>query len=135
MPRAPELLQKIRSHPKRSFEIFLAICYAIGFFLHLLDLFSFRLNFSHMEGIWRSWIIYLFIGDLITAIFLIKKPNWGIVGFHIIAISQLIAYWGFQNYFGKQDFLIVFHILTLTIYWKIVARLKRQEYGDKARYK
>ena len=81
-----------------------------------------------MNQIWKIWIVYLLVADPITVFLLLKKKSWGIVSFHIVAISQLIAYWGYQNIFGRQDFLVIFHILTLAIYWKIYAKEKRRSF-------
>jgi hypothetical protein len=125
------LAQKIRENPRQSFVYALAVCYAAGFSLHVLDIFDLRLSFSSMDSLWKRWTLYLLFADLLTAILLIKKQSWGIVCFQIVALSQLIAYWHYQYIFGRQDFLVVFHVLTLAIYWKIYAKEKSRLYKDK----
>lgn len=124
-----EVLKTIRANPKKSFIYFLSASYFVGFALHTLDVFGLRLDFSHLSELHQKWIIALLVGDFLTAVLLLKKPIMGIVLFHIVAISQLVAYWGYQDIFGRQDFLIVFHVLTLAIYWKIFAREQVRRHG------
>lgn len=90
--------------------------YAVGFILHLLDIFGLRLNFMDMNNLWRSWIIFLLLFDFIAAIGLFLKKWWGQGAFVLVAISQLVAYLKFSDVFGGQDFLIYFHLYTLIIY-------------------
>jgi uncharacterized membrane protein (DUF2068 family) len=94
----------------------LACLYFLGGVLHVLDLFDLRLKFSELENYWKSWISYLCIMDLITAVGLWRLKQWGIYCFLTVAISQLIAYIGFQSYFGNQYSLIVFHLVTILIF-------------------
>ena len=94
----------------------LACLYFLGGVLHILDLFDLRLKFSGLETYWKIWIIYLCIMDLITAVGLWGFKRWGVYCFLIVAASQLIAYIGFQKYFGNQFSLIVFHLLTVLIF-------------------
>jgi uncharacterized membrane protein len=54
--------------------------------------------------------------DLITAVGLWRLERWGVYCFLILAISQLIAYIGFQHYFGNQSSLIAFHLITIFIF-------------------
>lgn len=82
--------------------------------LYIFDIFDLRLKFSGMTLV---WIYYLVIMDLITAYGLIKLKKWGIYFFLIIALSQLVAYVVFNKYFGPQYPLIVFHLITLMIYF------------------
>lgn len=106
----------------------LAAFYALGFLLHFLDVLDLRLTYSTMSDVWKAWTVYLLVFDLITAGLLIYRPKWGAVLFHIVALSQLVAYFGFQEVFGRQDALIIFHVISLVFYWKIVARIKRSEF-------
>lgn len=103
----------------KSFSIFkliLAVFYFIGFLLHALDVANIRLNFSEMDLIWKSWILFLLIFDLLASIGLFLRKPWGDFLFILIAMTQLIAYIGFSSFFGEQGFLIVFHIICLAIY-------------------
>lgn len=123
-PRSSSLLS--------NFLIILAICYLGGFILHALDILNIRLKFSEMNFLWKTWIIYLAVFDLLTAIGLFYKKSWGEVLFLLIATSQLFAYTRFQHIFGKQYFLIYFHITCVVIYvilktlviWKQIQRTK-----------
>ena len=125
------LAQKIRENPRRSFVYALAFCYAVGGLLHLLDVLDLRAEFSKMDPTQKNWTLFLLIADLLTAVLLLKRQVWGLFGFHLVAISQLIAYGVYQDIFGRQDFLMIFHIATLTIFWKIYAREKRQFYDSR----
>lgn len=104
---------------KQCFSIFkrtLAVLYFIGFLLHALDVMNLRLNFSEMDLIWKSWILFLLIFDLLASIGLFLRKLWGELLFILIASAQLIAYVGFPSFFGEQESLIVFHIICLTLY-------------------
>ena len=94
----------------------LSVLYLIGASLHVLDLFDLRLHFSEMNFIWKVWILYLCVFDLFASFGLWKQTRWGKALFVFIATSQLVAYVGFQYFFGQQYFLIAFHILTLAIF-------------------
>ncbi len=94
----------------------LAIFYFSGAILHMFDLFDLRLSFSEMNTTWRTWTVYLTIGDLIASYGLWNLKKYGLYSFFLISISQLIAYSFFKDFFGNQIFLIGFHFLTLTIY-------------------
>ncbi|MBS1968828.1 MAG: hypothetical protein JSU04_00885 [Bdellovibrionales bacterium] len=95
----------------------LAAFYFIGFLLHFADVLGLRLKFSELSTGWKFWIIYLGLMDLAAAVGLWFQHTGGIVLFLIVAISQLIAYIGFRNYFGDQISLIYFHLGTLAIYF------------------
>lgn len=105
----------------------LAIFYFIGFGLHVFDLLGLRLNFASMSAVWKIWIVYLTVLDFFAAVLLLYRPLVGVFLFHTVAISQLYAYLVHEDFFGRQDFLVIFHVLTLTIYWKITAREKRHQ--------
>lgn len=94
----------------------LACFYFLGGVLHVLDLFDLRLKFSELENYWKFWISYLCIMDFATAIGLWRLERWGIYCFLLVAISQLVAYLGFKQYFGNQYSLIGFHLATLLIF-------------------
>ena len=69
----------------------LAAFYFLGFFLHILDIFNLRLNYSEMPTLWKTWIVYLTVFDLAAAVGLWRKKIWGEMAFITVAISQLIA--------------------------------------------
>ena len=94
----------------------LALLYFFGACLHGLDLIDLRLHFSEMDFVWKAWIVYLFIFDLIASAGLWMGKRWGIATFMLVAISQLFAYLWYRSFFGDQVFLVVFHILTLTLF-------------------
>lgn len=94
----------------------LAAFYLIGFLLHFADFFDLRLKYSELGTGWKIWIVYIGLMDLFTAIGLWYQHAAGITLFFIVAISQLIAYIGFRDYFGDQVSLIFFHLVTMGIY-------------------
>lgn len=100
----------------KVFSKVLSILYFVGFFLHFLDLLNLRLNFAEMSTPWKAWIVYLTLLDLIASVGLWKQKIWGELVFISVALSQLIVYVGFKNYFGSQEALVWFHIFTLAIY-------------------
>ncbi len=95
----------------------LAAFYFIGFLLHFADFFDLRLKYSEMDTGWKVWIVYLGLLDLAVALGLWFEHKIGIFLFFLVALSQLIAYMGFKNYFGDQVSLIYFHLATLAIYF------------------
>lgn len=114
----------------QSFSIFkmiLAILYFIGFSLHFLDVMNLRLNFSDMDLVWKSWILFLLIFDLLASTGLFLKKLWGELLFIFIAVAQLIAYIGFPSFFGEQEFLIYFHLICLSIYTALKILDSRQQ--------
>lgn len=108
----------------------LAAFYFLGFLLHGLDVLDLRQKFSEMSGLFQAWSIYLLIFDLLTAVCLLRYSKVGTLLFHIVALTQLCAYIFFQEVFGRQDALVIFHIVAITIYWKIIAREKTRYYYE-----
>ena len=94
----------------------------------MADILNLRLKFSEMDSIWKVWIVYLTIADLVAAVGLWRQKRFGDVLFVLVAVSQLIAYLGFKDIFSNQDMLIVFHVAALTIYFGFVgySKLKRE---------
>jgi len=100
-----------------KFRILVAVLYFFGFVLHGGDVLDLRLSFSTMNAIWKSWIVFLLIFDLLTAVGLLLKKIWGEIFLLIVSISQLIAYTQFSHIFEEQIFLVRFHIIVLSIYF------------------
>lgn len=98
---------------------FLGICYALGAFLHFLDLLDLRLQFSSMSLTWQSWIVFLLVADLATSICLIKNKELARYLFIFVATMQLIVYLAFSDIFGSQYLLIIFHAITLIIFFVV----------------
>jgi len=78
-----------------------------------------------MDLVWRSWIIYLTIADFAAAFFLWRLTPIGVWLLLLVAGSQLVAYTIFQNIFGPQWFVVVFHTVTLIILF-IIPSLRTQ---------
>lgn len=100
----------------------LSVLYAVGALLHYLDLVGLRLDFAEMSMAWKAWIIFLAVADTVAAVGLWKTKTYGVVTFLVVAISQLIAYVGFSDFFGNQTFLIGFHVATLVVFVAILVR-------------
>jgi predicted benzoate:H+ symporter BenE len=75
----------------------------------------------------QSWIVFLLVFDLLTTVFLLLRPRLGVVFFHITALTQIFAYITFSAFTGRQDVFLVFHVVSLVLYWKLVAREKRKK--------
>ncbi len=106
----------------------LSALYFLGFIFHLLDVFDLRLSFSQMSPTWKLWILYLLVADLLAAIGLWKLKRWGINLFLFIATIQVISYSGLIDTFKNQMFLILFHVLTLAIYFVLVFWQRRNNF-------
>lgn len=106
----------------------LAVFYFIGAVLHLLDVLGLRLDFSNMSFGWKIWIIFLLVGDAIASFGLWRYKKYGEYLFLLISFSQLIAYGCFEDFFGDQTVLIVFHFVCLVAYlfFKLNKRGSRQ---------
>lgn len=107
----------------------LALCYFVGFFLHLLDVLGARLDFQKMSPLWKGWILYLLCADLLAAIGLWLRTRWGAGLFLMIALSQLVAYGWFPHVFGPQSFLIGFHLISVGLFLVLV-RLDGKKAGS-----
>ncbi|MBT4760512.1 MAG: hypothetical protein HOO06_02335 [Bdellovibrionaceae bacterium] len=94
----------------------LALFYLFGAILHLGDVLNLRLNFSEMDTVWQTWIVFLLIGDTIATIGLWQYKKYGEIAFVLIACAQLIAYLKFKSIFGDQAILIIFHVVTLSLF-------------------
>ena len=70
-----------------------------------------------MSPLWKTWILYLTFADFLVFLGLWFDTKWGEVGFLSVALSQLVAYIFFQNLFPDQWSLVVFHFITLVLYF------------------
>lgn len=107
-----------------KFLLVIGLAYTIGFILHVFDLFGARLNFLAMNWIWQSWILFLVVFDLATALGLFLGKGWGQLCFLMVAVSQLVAYTFFSNFFGPQQFLICFHVICLSLFFFLKIRTR-----------
>ena len=97
----------------------LSVLYFIGFALHFADLLDWRLKFSEMDLVWKSWIVYLTVVDFAAAFFLWRLTPIGVWLVLLVAGSQLVAYTVFQDIFGPQWLLVVFHAVTVFLLFLI----------------
>lgn len=102
------------------------MAYAAGAVLHFLDVLSLRLPVWTMGPVWIVWIWFLLIFDSLAALGLWFKRPWGEYAFLSVASSQLMAYVVFGRYFGPQTPLIVFHLVTIGIYFYLKFRASRR---------
>lgn len=122
---------RLRQSNILSFKIylkFLSLAYFIGFIFHLADILDLRFIYSKMDRTWQIWTVYLTIMDLAAAFGLWRQKRWGSRLFLIVASSQLVIYLVFINKFGRQDFLVGFHLVTIIIYifhsWRTAILIK-----------
>lgn len=108
----------------RFFLRVVSILYFVGAILHVMDILDLRLKFSEMNLVWRIWIVFLCAADFAASFGLWKNRIWGIYLFFLIAVSQIVAYVGFKTIFGDQQPLIVFHLISLALFFILGARLK-----------
>ncbi len=110
------------AHLNYQFKLFskiilmLSFAYFIGFVLHLLDILNLRLQFSGMDTIWKAWIVLLLILDLLASIGLFRKKAWGELVFLFVAVAQIVVYTQFRSKFGEQEFLVMFHFVSIGVY-------------------
>ncbi|MBX3018185.1 MAG: hypothetical protein KF767_09875 [Bdellovibrionaceae bacterium] len=70
-----------------------------------------------MSPVWKIWILFLLFADVVAAIGLWRGKSWGAWAFLIVALSQLIAYGAFADVFGPQTELLVFHVVTVALFF------------------
>ncbi len=121
-----KLTMTLRTEGKalRFFLRVVSVLYILGAILHVLDILDLRLKFSEMDLVWRIWIVFLCLADFAASFGLWKNRSWGIYLFFLIAVSQIVAYVGFKTIFGDQQPLIVFHLITLALFFILGGRLK-----------
>ena len=105
----------------------IAIFYFFGAIIHVMDVFSLRLIFSELSNIWKFWIIFLLIADTFAAVALWKQKTVGEYVFLFVAGIQLVVYSFFTNHFGNQRLLIIFHLLTVSIYFFLKMKFSEKQ--------
>jgi hypothetical protein len=109
----------------RLYVRILAVLYAFGGALHVADVFDLRLPFSRLPVFWKGWIVYLLIADALAAIGLWQRKRWGTGCFLVVAASQLLVY-GTSRWGRRHEWpLLVFHIVTVTIWAALALRARR----------
>jgi len=113
----------------------LALFYFYGATVHYANLLGFgEIPFKESPLSWQlADISYGILGTL-TFIGLWLKTRWGIIGFFLSAISQLILYLGFPQWFAfnleQRQLLwsmIIFHLVTLSIFFALLFFTRRNE--------
>ena len=113
----------------------LALFYFYGAVVHYANLLGFgELPFLQEPLSWQIADISYAILDTFTVIGLWFKTPWGIIGFFLSAVSQLILYIGFPQWFAfnpeQQQLLwsmVIFHLVTLVIFFGLVSFTQRHE--------
>lgn len=113
----------------------IALFYLYGAIVHYANLLGFgEIAFIKEPLSWQIADISYAILDTITVIGLWLKTPWGIICFCLSAISQLILYIGFPQWFAfnpeQQQLLwsmIIFHIVTLSIFLALLSFTRKQE--------
>ena len=113
----------------------LALFYLYGATVHCANLLGFgEIPFRESPLSWQVGdISYGILGSL-TFVGLWLKTRWGIIGFFLSAVSQLILYLVFPKWFAfnaeQQQLLwsmIIFHVVTLSIFFALLLSSRRNE--------
>lgn len=127
------LPQKIRENPRKSYYFALFLCYAVGFVIYLTELMYGDVLRQLSFSLQAQWTTLSALAYGLTALLLFIKAPWGVVSLHVVAFAQLMALWGLPEFLGRHDVLVLFHIVSLTVFWKIFAREKRNYYEARAK--
>lgn len=106
----------------------MAVFFIASTIIYGLDLLDIRMEYSTINTLMQRWTIFMVIMSPVTAWLLLHKPTYGIIFFHFIAISQLVAHWAYPEIFGRSDVVVLFHIASLAAFWKIYASERRRHY-------
>ncbi|MDY6902530.1 MAG: DUF6163 family protein [Cyanobacteriota bacterium] len=126
------------SRHKSAMGIYLriiALFYLYGAIVHYANLLGFgEIPFPEEPLSWQIADISYAILATFTVIGLWLKTSWGIVFFFLSAVSQLILYIGFPQWFAftpeQQQLLwgmVTFHVVTLFIFCGLLLFLRRNE--------
>ncbi|MEL6458498.1 MAG: hypothetical protein AAFQ91_09640 [Cyanobacteria bacterium J06621_15] len=113
----------------------LALFYFYGATVHYANLLGFgEIPFKESPLSWQIGDISYGILGTFTFIGLWLKTRWGIISFFLSAISQLILYLGFPQWFAfnleQRQLLwsmIIFHFITLSIFFTLLFFAGRNE--------
>ena len=126
------------SRHKSAMGIYLkiiALFYLYGAIVHYANLLGFgEIPFSEEPLSWQIADISYAILDTLTVIGLWLNTPWGIVCFFLSAVSQLILYIGFPQWFAftpeEQQLLwsmVMFHVVTLLIFFGLLLFTRSRE--------
>ena len=110
----------------------LAVGYAVSALIHCGNLLGFgERQWPAMPLAWKLGDIGYTILDTVVAIGLWRKALWGIGGFFLAALSQLILYLGFPDLFAFTDEhrqalhgLVTTHVVTLGVFFALLVAKK-----------
>ena len=113
----------------------LALLYFYGATVHYANLLGFgEIPFRESPLSWQVGDISYGILGTLTFIGLWLKTRWGIIGFFLSAVSQLILYLGFPQWFAFNSeqhqllwSMIIFHFVTLSIFFALLFFTRRNE--------
>lgn len=128
----------VESRHKPNIGIYLkilALFYFYGATVHYANLLGFgEIPFRESPLSWQIGDISYGILGTLTFIGLWLKTRWGIIGFFLSAVSQLILYLVFPKWFAfnaeQQQLLwsmIIFHLVTLSIFFALLLSSRRNE--------
>ena len=112
-----------------------ALLYLYGAIVHYANLLGFgEMPFAKEPLSWQIGDISYAILDTFTLGGLLLKTRWGIVCLFLSAISQLILYLGFPQWFAfnqeQQELLwsmVIFHLVTLSIFFGLLLFTRTRE--------
>lgn len=129
------------SRHKPSMSIYLkilAVFYLYGATVHYANLLGFgEIPFKESPLSWQIGDISYGILDTLTFIGLWLKTRWGIISFLLSAVSQLILYLGFPQWFAfnleQRQLLwsmVIFHLVTLSIFFSLFFTGRQKQYNS-----
>ncbi|MEO1429873.1 MAG: DUF6163 family protein [Cyanobacteria bacterium J06633_8] len=130
------LLFESRHQPAMGIYLkIIALFYLYGAIVHYANLLGFgEMPFSQEPLSWQIADISYAILDTFTVIGLWLKTRWGIVSLFLSAVSQLILYIGFPQWFAftkEQHQLLwsmrMFHLVTLFIFFGLLLFSRSRE--------
>ncbi|AFY55474.1 hypothetical protein Riv7116_2993 [Rivularia sp. PCC 7116] len=130
------LLFESRHKPSMGIYLkILALFYFYGATVHYANLLGFgEIPFRESPLSWQVGDIFYAILGTFTVIGLWLKTRWGIVCFLLSAVSQLILYIGFPQWFAftneQQQLLwsmVMFHVVTLLIFFGLLLFTRSRE--------
>ncbi len=87
----------------RTYRRVLAVGYALGASLHLLDLFDLRRSYSTMDGLDQLWLFTMLLAEILASVGLWRARRWGMVALAVAASSQLMRHMSLLALYGLSE--------------------------------
>lgn len=87
----------------RTYRRVLAVGYAAGASLHLLDLFDLRRIYSTMDAMGQLWIFSMLVAEIVAAAGLWRNRRWGMAALAVSASAQLMRHMSLLALYGVGE--------------------------------